>query len=422
MVDAEAAAFMTGLSEEERAELAALDRATLTDRLKAAGLKKMGLRMKVEVLLGELCLKAKNVVEKAVPDISDAPGATNGASAAAPSIAAVTPAAAAADSNGAATAAPNHQGDLTASSIRTLTCRADYDALLREAGSHLTVLSFVCAPHVLLHPEIIKEMRTACKQTWAAFDQLEGSGKFPFVHFARLDVDDDVETAKACGINIIPTFHLYRYGKKVAELAGHTIDGAGLRALLLEHGGPPVSVAQQAEVIILGHKERTELVGQRGAVQGFDAVKGCHLIELGEARWPGQKLPVVELDRQQMAVAAAVTLRPPEGGELPSACSAALAATICGYDLQANEYEARLGEGSLEGEGSSGEGGLLVRLPPSCVVLPTGAAGVVVGLKGAPQHNGKAALLIEVDEAADRYVVALDRQSTLRLKRANFRV
>ena len=36
MVDAEAAAYMAGLGEAERAELRTLDRATLTERLKAA--------------------------------------------------------------------------------------------------------------------------------------------------------------------------------------------------------------------------------------------------------------------------------------------------------------------------------------------------------------------------------------------------
>ena len=86
---------------------------------------------------------------------------------------------------------------------------------------------------------------------------------------------------------------------------------------------------------------------------------------------------------------------------------------ISGYDLlsceNTSEYDVKHESGSI------------MRLPLSCVVLPTGTAGVIVGLKGAPQHNGKAGLLIETDEAADRYVVALDRQSSLRLKRANFR-
>lgn len=411
-MDAEAAAFVAALSESELAELKALDRATLADRLKAAGLKKMGLRLKVEVLLSESSAGKSGTTgatKEAVTDISDPPlpSAAAAATTVAPSpIAATT--AAPSPTTGVA-AAPKADGDLTTSSTRILSCRSDYDALLRDAGSHLTVLSFVCAPHVLLHPDIIREMKTACKQTWAAFEQLVNSGKFPYVHFAKLDVDDDVETAKACGINVIPTFHLYRYGKKVAELAGHNIDGAGLRALLLEHGGPPVTLAQRAAVVILGHEERPELAGQRGAVQGFDASKGRHQVALGEAKWPGQKLEVVEVDRQQLVLAAPVALRASEGEELPAACSGADTATLCGYDLQKAEYEVQL------------EGGSVARLPLSCVVLPIGTAGVIVGLKGAPQHNGKAGRLVEMDEAADRYVVALDRQSTLRLKRANFR-
>jgi hypothetical protein len=306
--------------------------------------------------------------------------------------------------------------------IRTLSCREDYDTMLREAGAQLVALSFVCAPHVLTMPQIIKEMKIACKQTWAAFDQLAGSGKFPFVQFAKLDVDDDVKTAQACGITVIPTFHLYRYGKKIGELAGHHIDGAALRALLLEHGGPPVTLPAKAAVLIVGRAEQTELAqgkvelamsavapGQRGYVQGFDPSTGRYQVELGEVSWPGQKLEVVELERAQMVLAARVSLRALEGEELPAACSAGGSATICGFDVHTHAYEVTL------------DGGSPVRLPLSCVVLPTSTAGVIVGLKGAPQHNGKAGLLVEYDEAADRYVVALDRTSNLRLKRANFR-
>mmetsp|Transcript_29473 Transcript_29473/g.59334 ORF Transcript_29473/g.59334 Transcript_29473/m.59334 type:complete len:133 (-) Transcript_29473:189-587(-) len=131
---------------------------------------------------------------------------------------------------------------------------------------------------------------------------------------------------------------------------------------------------------------------------------------MGEASWPGAKLEVVEFERAQMVLPARVHLRPLEGEDLPPGCSGGSSeAAICSYDLDANEYTVEL------------EGGSQAHLPPSCVVLPIGTAGIIVGLKGAPQHNGKAGLLVEVDEAADRYAVALDRQSSLRLKRANFR-
>ena len=124
-----------------------------------------------------------------------------------------------------------------------------------------------------------------------------------------------------------------------------------------------------------------------------------------------EQLEVVEVERSQIVLAAHVTLRAVEGEALPPACAGATA-TICGYDPQACEYEVKLDDDG---------GSTTTRLPLSCVVLPKMTAGLVVGLKGAPQHNGKAGLMVEIDEAADRYVVALDRQTTLRLKRANFR-
>ena len=85
-MDDEAAAYVSRLSEEERQALRALDRAELGDRLKAAGLKKMGVRLKVEVLLSEgsagtsanraesssVTTEAAEEVE-AVTDISDLP-------------------------------------------------------------------------------------------------------------------------------------------------------------------------------------------------------------------------------------------------------------------------------------------------------------------------------------------------------------
>ena len=51
-----------------------------------------------------------------------------------------------------------------------------------------------------------------------------------------------------------------------------------------------------------------------------------------------------------------------------------------------------------------------------------GASVRIDGLKGAAQHNDKPAYIVSHDEAADRYVVALDATNQLRLKRSNLRV
>jgi hypothetical protein len=59
----------------------------------------------------------------------------------------------------------------------------------------------------------------------------------------------------------------------------------------------------------------------------------------------------------------------------------------------------------------------------ACVVPPVGTVGLVQGLQSAPEHNGKPAHLLRVDEAAGRLVVALEGNVVqLKLKPANFRL
>ena len=77
-------------------------------------------------------------------------------------------------------------------------------------------------------------------------------------------------------------------------------------------------------------------------------------------------------------------------------------------------------EGAYDGATAAGEA---VAVAYGDVLLPVGAAGVVVGLTGAAQHNGKAASIVAYDEAADRYTLAVEgHDAQLRVKRANFRV
>ena len=53
--------------------------------------------------------------------------------------------------------------------------------------------------------------------------------------------------------------------------------------------------------------------------------------------------------------------------------------------------------------------------------MPTGCSGIVLGLQGAPPHNGKAGYAVSYDASSDRCLVALDATSQLRLKRSNLR-
>ena len=95
---------------------------------------------------------------------------------------------------------------------------------------------------------------------------------------------------------------------------------------------------------------------------------------------------------------------------MPLAAAAHAHAVLRGFDAEAVCYDAELPDGAT------------VALPLGCVVLPAGCSGVVVGLQGAPQHNGKAGYIVSHDEASDRYLVALDATHQLQLKRSNLRV
>jgi hypothetical protein len=44
--------------------------------------------------------------------------------------------------------------------------------------------------------------------------------EFPFAVFAKVDYDGNQETAAHCGVLALPTFQLYKEGKKVAETKG----------------------------------------------------------------------------------------------------------------------------------------------------------------------------------------------------------
>ena len=115
-----------------------------------------------------------------------------------------------------------------------------------------------------------------CKMIGPLFEAM--AGDFPFVDFAKVDVDDNQETAAQCGIRAMPTFKLYRAGQQVADFTG--ADQNRLRALLTEHGGPPVLLPPDEKVTIFGLKARPEVNGRQGAVRSFDVAKGRYAVEL----------------------------------------------------------------------------------------------------------------------------------------------
>lgn len=47
----------------------------------------------------------------------------------------------------------------------------------------------------------------------------------PDCEFVKVDVDENEEAAAACGIQAMPTFQVYKNGKKVDEMRGASKDG-----------------------------------------------------------------------------------------------------------------------------------------------------------------------------------------------------
>ncbi|XP_068725808.1 thioredoxin-like isoform X1 [Montipora capricornis] len=85
--------------------------------------------------------------------------------------------------------------------------KEDFDIFMKEAGSTLVVVDFYadwCGP---------------CKRIKPAIEDLatKHAGK---AFFAEVNVDENTETAESEAISAMPTFKLYKDGKKVAELTG----------------------------------------------------------------------------------------------------------------------------------------------------------------------------------------------------------
>ena len=101
---------------------------------------------------------------------------------------------------------------------------------------------------------------------------------FPFVNFAKIDVDDNQEVAQGLQIKAMPTFKFFKHGAQVATFTG--ADEQKLRAILKEHGLPPTSLVNGVKCQILGLKSKPECNGKIGTVRSFDPMRGRYAIEL----------------------------------------------------------------------------------------------------------------------------------------------
>ncbi|KAJ3360383.1 Thioredoxin-like protein 1 [Allomyces javanicus] len=86
--------------------------------------------------------------------------------------------------------------------------------------------------------------------------------KFKNAQFIKVDVDELRDVAQQCGISAMPTFQVYRAGKKLGEMRG--ANPQQLEMLVRQHaeGANARAAAPSTPYIPPGHKDITDLVDQ----------------------------------------------------------------------------------------------------------------------------------------------------------------
>merc|ERR1712093_97301 len=90
--------------------------------------------------------------------------------------------------------------------VQQLATKAEFDEAIAEDPNKLLVVDFTaswCGP---------------CQRIAPVFVAL--AAEMPEVKFVKVDVDENEETAGACGIQAMPTFQFYKGCSKVHEFSG----------------------------------------------------------------------------------------------------------------------------------------------------------------------------------------------------------
>jgi len=101
-------------------------------------------------------------------------------------------------------------GIYEARKMKDLQTKEDFDHFLKEAGSKLVVIDFYaewCGPCKMIGPAVLKM-----------------ADEFKDVCFAKVNVDENSETAEEEDITAMPTFKFYKNGSQVDYLTGANVE------------------------------------------------------------------------------------------------------------------------------------------------------------------------------------------------------
>ncbi|XP_022321440.1 thioredoxin 1 [Crassostrea virginica] len=88
--------------------------------------------------------------------------------------------------------------------VKQVDTKDDFDGIIK--GNKLVLVDFFatwCGPCRMIAPAL---------ESWEP--------QYPNFVFIKVDVDENGDTAEACGISAMPTFNFYKDGEKVDEVVG----------------------------------------------------------------------------------------------------------------------------------------------------------------------------------------------------------